>query len=186
MQSLTRSAWLAKIADVTANLSIDPDDVETWRLALVRVWTLLPLAPVTAQGTYGTLPEADLVAAGDAAYALAGLAPEALNLPGRDSDAVRLTKLGGWLRAAERKIADMDTGRPVRDPNDDWYHAVDGQGFFLVPLPRSAWRSPYLPGALPRPYTRRALLLSRIVPAVIRGLRSASPSTRGPASTARP
>ncbi|WP_210199748.1 hypothetical protein, partial [Methylobacterium radiotolerans] len=69
-----------------------------------------------------------------------------------------------------RKIADMDTGRPVRDPNDDWYHAVDGQGFFLVPLPRSAWRSPYLPGALPRPYTRRALLLSRIVPAVIRGL----------------
>ena len=56
---------------------------------------------MTAQGTYGTLPEADLVAAGDAAYALAGLAPEALNLPGRDSDAVRLTKLGGWLRAAE-------------------------------------------------------------------------------------
>lgn len=170
MQSLTRSAWLAKIADVAANLSIDPDDVETWRLALVRVWTLLPLAPVTAQGTYGTLPEADIVAAGDAAYALGGLAPGALNLPGSDSDAVRLTKLGGWLRAAERKIADMDTGRPVRDPNDDWYHAVDGQGFFLVPLPRSAWRSPYLPGALPRPYTRRALLLSRIVPAVIRGL----------------
>jgi hypothetical protein len=170
MQSLTRVAWLARIEQVSAGLGIDPDDPDTWRHALVRAWTLLPLAPVTVQGTYGTLPEADIVAAGDAAYAVGGVAPGPLDLSGCGSDAERLTGLGGWLRAAERKVAEVDTGRPVRDPNDDWHHEVDGEGFFLVPVPRSAWRSAYLPGALPRPYTRRALLRFRIMPEVIRGL----------------
>lgn len=170
MQNLTRPAWLAKVDQVTTELVVDPDDIETWRYALVRVWTLLPLAPVTVQGAYGNLPEADIAAAADAAYASDGVAPGPLVLTDVATDDARLTRLAGWLRAAERKIADMDEGQRAGDPNEDWLHEIEGEGFYLIPLPRSAWRPPYGPGDPPRPFTRRAILRFRILPAVIGGL----------------
>lgn len=171
MQSLIRTEWLATIERVAADLGVDPDDPETWRQALVRVWTLLPLAPVTLHGTYSTLPEGAIVAVADRLYPIGDEAPAPLDLSGCAMDEQRLIELAGWLRAAERKIAEVDLGAFSGDPNEDWYYEVDGEGFFLAPVPRSAWRPPYLPGAPTRPYTRRALLRFRVMPAVIGGLR---------------
>jgi len=170
MLPMTPTTWPTSVDQTAAALILDPDDIETWRHALVCIWLLIHRAPATILDSFGMLKEEAIQAEADIFYEAGVDAPSELAFDASATVGDRLLRMAGWLRAAERRITETDRGSAPGDPNVDWLQIVDREPFFLVPMPRSVWRAPDAARPLSRTFVKRALLRFRVLPGILEGL----------------
>lgn len=165
------NSWRASVKRLAGDfISIDKSGPDGGlREAMLRAWLAMSAAPSPVKHDYAMISEARILTAAGKVSGKLITDDFGFKAPTTLDDRDFVLSLGGFLRAVETELSHRDEGGRPLNPEDDWLHVVNDQGYYVIPLERIAWRQRKAPAQDKRPFTQRGLLRFRIVPQSIEG-----------------
>ncbi len=164
-------SWRSVLAALSNTLtSIWKQDSEDVRTALVAAFKAAEKAPSHLLNLYSDWPEGGLQSDAQDMQANLGEPGFGYVYTPDDTDLACLERLVKFIRALEFALTGYSLGDYPTNPNADWrVRLPDGAEYFLVPLPRRVWGRGYDPRTDGRAFSKRCLIMHRVIPTKVDG-----------------